>query len=249
MIRALPVLVFTVIRGAADKQGSGMARKAKGSGKAASQLVDDLATELDGDRVTVGTLLKSLEGRGLGLILLILSLPMCVPNIPGISTLFGLLLLGPSFQMIFGSKTLWMPGFVKRWSFRGNDLRKALRACGKLLHKLEYLARPRLMALTSRPGLIYAGLQTLIMALVLLLPMPGANFLPGIAVALTGLGVLQRDGIFMLAATSVAAGTGVFVYLFGKYAIDMVVRMYERYVGLLYEISLSVGIQLPDISF
>lgn len=226
-----------------------MARKAKESGKAASQLVDDLATKLDGDKVTVGTLLKNLEGRGLGLILLILSLPMCVPNIPGISTLFGLLLLGPSFQMIFGSKTLWMPGFVKRWSFKGKDLRKALRVCGKLLHKLEYLAKPRLTALTSRPGMIYAGLQTFLMALVLLLPMPGANFLPGIAVALTGLGVLQRDGVFMLASTAVAVGTCVFVYIFGKYAIDMVVRMYERYIGLLNEIALSLGIQIPEISF
>jgi hypothetical protein len=226
-----------------------MARKAKGSGKAASQLVDDLATELDGDRITVGDLLKSLEGRGLGLILLILSLPMCVPNIPGISTLFGLLLLGPSFQMIFGNKTLWMPGFVKRWSFKGNDLRKALRACGKLLHKLEYLARPRLIPLTSRPGMLYAGLQTLVMALVLLLPMPGANILPGIAVALTGLGVLQRDGIFMLASTAVAAGTCFYVYVFGRYAVEMVVRMYERSVGLLYEISLSLGFQFPDFSF
>jgi hypothetical protein len=226
-----------------------MARKAKGSGKAASQLVDNLATELDGDRVTVGTLLKSLEGRGLGLILLILSLPMCVPNIPGISTLFGLLLLGPSIQMIFGSKTAWMPGFVKRWSFKGDDLRKALRACGKLLHKLEYLAKPRLTALTSRPGMIFSGLQTLIMALVLLLPMPGANILPGIAVALTGLGVLQRDGIFMLTSTAVAVGTCVYVYMFGKYALDVVVRLYERSIGLIYEISLSLGIQIPDFSF
>jgi hypothetical protein len=226
-----------------------MARKAKDDGKAASQLVDDLATTLDGDRITVGTLLKHLEGRGLGLVLLILSLPMCVPNIPGISTLFGLLLIGPSIQMIFGSKNLWMPGFVKRWSFKGKDLRKALRACGKLLHKLEYLAKPRLTALTSRPGMIYAGLQTLVMALVLLLPMPGANFLPGIAVALTGLGVLQRDGFFMLAATAVSMGTLVFVYVFGRYAIEMVVRMYERYIGLLYEISLSLDLRLPELSF
>jgi hypothetical protein len=87
------------------------------------------------------------------------------------------------------------------------------------------------------------------MALVLLLPMPGANILPGIAVALTGLGVLQRDGIFMLAAMAVAGGTGAYVYFFGKYAVEVVVRMYERYVGLLYEIWLTLGVQIPDFSF
>lgn len=224
-------------------------RKAKAPKVGASQLINELVARLDGDRVTVGTLLKNLEGRGLGLVLLILSLPMCIPNIPGISTLFGLLLIGPSLQMIFASKSLWMPGFVKKWSFRGKDLRGALRACGKLLHKLEFLAKPRLTAMTSRPGMVYAGLQTLVMALILLLPMPGANFLPGIAVALTGLAVLERDGIFMLSSVAMAAGTVVYVYVFGKYAIEIVVSMYERSVGLIYEISLSLGIQIPDFSF
>lgn len=222
--------------------------KVKGQGKPASQLVDDLAKKMDGDRVTVGTLLKHLEGRGLGLVLLILSLPMCIPNIPGISTLFGLLLIGPSIQMIFGHKALWMPGFVKNWTFKGKDLRKALQACGKLLHKVEYLAKPRLTAMTSRGGMIYAGLQTLLMASILLLPMPGANIIPGFAVALTGLAVLQRDGVFMLASIVVGIGAVAWVYVTGKYALDFVIRNYERTVNLLYEISLSMGLPVSDFS-
>lgn len=188
----------------------------------ASRIVSELVARLDGDRVSVGDLLGHLEGRALGLILLILSLPICIPNVPGISTLFGLLLIGPALQMIFGAKSLWMPGFVKKWSFKGEHLRGALKACGAILRKIEVLAKPRMRAMTRRPAMIYAGVQTLVMALILILPMPGANIIPGVAVVLTGLGVLQRDGLFILLSIPVAAGAMAWVVIFFKYVVEAV---------------------------
>lgn len=192
----------------------------------ASRLIGDLADTLKGDTVTVGELLKLLEGRGLGLVLLILSLPICIPNIPGISTLFGLLLLGPALQMIFGHKTVWMPGFSKQWRFKGDSLRGALRATGKLMRKIEILARPRLTGLTLWPVTSLIGLQTLLMALILLLPMPGANILPGIAVTLTGLALLQRDGLSMLLGVVFAAISVAWVYYGGRYVIEWSLKAY-----------------------
>lgn len=214
----------------------------------ASQLIEDLISHLDGDRISAGDLLGKLEGRGLGLVLLILSLPMCIPNIPGISTLFGLLLIGPSLQMIFRSKALWMPGFVKRWSFKGKDLRKALGACAGLMRRIEYLARPRLTGLTQGIFLTYAGLQTLLMALVLLLPMPGANIIPGFAVALTGLAVLQRDGVFMLLSIPVAAGACAWVYFGFKYVIEFILTAYRSGLTIFNDITQSLqGFGLPEL--
>ncbi|UDF03368.1 exopolysaccharide biosynthesis protein [Asticcacaulis sp. AND118] len=187
----------------------------------ASQLVDDLADSFgDAPKVSVGELLKNLEGRGLGLLLIILALPICIPNIPGISTIFGLLLIGPSIQMILAHKALWMPGFIKRWAFKGETLRGAFRACGVVLRKVEFLTRPRLVFMTRGIWLFYAGLQTLLMALILLLPMPGANVIPGIAVVLTGLGLLQRDGLCLLLSVPVAAGAVTWVYYGARYVVD-----------------------------
>ncbi|EGF91449.1 exopolysaccharide synthesis, ExoD family protein [Asticcacaulis biprosthecium C19] len=194
----------------------------------ASKIISDLAARLDGDRVSVGDLLAHLEGRALGLVLLILSLPICIPNIPGISTIFGLLLIGPAIQMILGAKSLWMPRFVKRWSFKGQHLRGALKACGAVLRKIEFLAKPRLHALTRRPAMVYAGIQTLVLALILILPMPGANIIPGVAIVLTGLGVLQRDGLFMLLSVPVAAGAVAWVYFGGKLALALFMASVEK---------------------
>lgn len=195
----------------------------------ASCLVDELADSFgDAPRISAGELLAHLEGRGIGLLLIILALPICIPNVPGISTLFGLLLIGPSVQMTLGHKTLWMPGLVKRWSFRGETLRGALRACAVILRKVEFLTRPRLSFLGRGLWLVLAGLQTLLLSLILLLPMPGANVIPGIAIVLTGLGLLQRDGLCLLASVSVAVASVAWVYLGARYLIDFALWVWER---------------------
>jgi len=196
-------------------------------GLRSSELFLALADELDGERVLAGQLVDRLAGRGVGVLLLIFSLPLCVPNIPGISTLFGVLLMAPSLQMILRRQAVWMPAFARRWSFSGKDLRGALRLCAKLLRKVEIFARPRLEPLTQGPAVVYAGVQTLVMALVLLLPMPGANVIPGVAVALTGLALLQKDGLFMGLATVVAAGALAWVYFGATYLVAFFVWVYE----------------------
>lgn len=198
----------------------------KAPGLHTSDLFMNLAAELDGERVFAGQLVDHLAGRGVGILLLIFSLPLCVPNIPGISTLFGLLLIAPSLQMIMRRPSVWMPEFARHWHFASKDLRNALRLCGKLLRKIEVLARPRLVQLTQGPAAVYAGVQTLIMALVLLLPMPGANVIPGVAVALTGLALLQKDGVFMIFSTLVALCALAWVYFGAKYIVAFAVWLY-----------------------
>lgn len=186
----------------------------------ASQLMRDLAHSMAHDRVSVGDLLDQLGERGQGLLLLVLSLPMCIPNIPGISTLFGILLIAPALQMIVGRDAVWMPPRVRAWTFDGKALGAALNAGASFLTKVERFTRPRFQLLTRWPATSVAGVQTLIMALVLILPMWGANLIPGIAVALTGLALLQRDGLAMAASTPVAIGALAWVYFGAKYTLQ-----------------------------
>lgn len=189
----------------------------------ASTLLSELAESLTQERVTVGDLIDRLDTRAQGLLLLMLSLPMCIPNIPGISTIFGLLLIPPALQLLLGRPNVWMPQSIRRWRLDGSHLRAALRSSARLLAKVEHLSQPRARALTTWPATTMVGLQTLIMALVLILPVWGANLIPGIAVALTGLGLLQRDGWAMLASTPVAIGAVAWVYFGTKYTINFFV--------------------------
>jgi hypothetical protein len=186
----------------------------------ASTLLDDLASALPGESVSVGELLDLLETRANGVVLLVLALPMCIPNIPGISTIFGALMLAPALQLVFGMRRLWVPKRVRAWRINTHTLRRTFNAATPALRRVEFLFKPRFSELTSFPATVYVGLQTLLMALVLILPIPFANWPPGMTVALTALALLQRDGLLMLLTSAAAAGSAYVAATVGAAMID-----------------------------
>lgn len=195
--------------------------------KPTSQLLGDLAVDIDDAPQAVGEFVDRLSDRGVGFLLLILSMPMCIPNIPGISTLFGALLIAPSLQMVFRLDHVWMPQFIRKLKLEPKVLRGSLRAFSAFLLRVEVLSRPRLPLLSGRLALTLFGLQALIMALVLIVPMPGANLLPGIAGVLLGLGILQKDGLFMLASVPFAVASVAWVTLGAKFSVDFALWLYR----------------------
>jgi hypothetical protein len=176
----------------------------------ASELLSDLVEAFPGDTVSVGELLDRLDARANGVVLLVLALPMCIPNVPGISTIFGVLMIAPALQLLFGLRRLWVPKSVREWRISAESLRRTFNAATPVLRRVEYLIKPRLPQLTRFPATIYVGLQTLVMALVLILPIPFGNWPPGMTVALTALALLQRDGLLLL-LTSAAAAASLYV--------------------------------------
>lgn len=182
----------------------------KPGARAASEVLAELTEAFPGDKVSVGELLERLDSRANGVVLLVLALPMCIPNVPGLSTIFGVLMLAPALQLVFGMRRLWVPKRVRNWQVDCELLRKTFNAAMPTLRRLEHLIKPRLSQLTRFPATIFVGLQTLVMALVLILPIPFGNWPPGMTVALTALALLQRDGLLML-LTTLAACASVYV--------------------------------------
>jgi hypothetical protein len=170
-----------------------------------SSLLEDLQGAFPEETVTVRELLDRLEGRSFGLLLLLLALPMCIPNIPGISTIFGVLMVAPALQMIFGNKTVWLPRRICAWQFKREHLQAAIRGALPIVRRIERLVRPRWSFLVRPPVTVLLGVQTLLMAFVLVLPIPLGNWPPGITVAMTALALLQRDGILALLSIPAAA--------------------------------------------
>lgn len=187
--------------------------RAPDGGRAASGLLEDLIDAFPGDTVSVGELVDQLDLRAHGMLLLVLALPMCVPNVPGISTIFGVLMLAPALQMVLGSRRLMLPRRVREWRVDCGALRNTFNLAISPLRRVEYLIKPRWSRLTRFPATILVGLQTLLMALVLILPIPFANWPPGMTVAMTALALLQRDGILMLLTIPAAIASVASVYL------------------------------------
>jgi len=66
-----------------------------------SALLMQLAQAEGEERISVGEIVSRLGDRAPGLLLLMLALPMCIPNVPGISTIFGLLMLASCSVMFY----------------------------------------------------------------------------------------------------------------------------------------------------
>jgi hypothetical protein len=162
-----------------------------------SDLLKELHDAFPGEeKIAVRDVLTRLDGRAFGLLLLILALPNCIPNVPGVSTIFGILLVAPALQMIFGAGRPWIPKRIGDLTIESTTFRKCIDVSMPMLLRIEKLVSPRFQFLTQKPATIWFGIQTLILAGVLVLPIMGGNWLPGMSIAALAIALLQRDGLF-----------------------------------------------------
>jgi hypothetical protein len=151
-------------------------------------------------RLSVGELMERLEDAdGPGPVLFALTLPVMVPMPPGVSMVLALPLLVVAPQIMLGRRELWMPKALARQTVTRKDLAKLLHRVLPTVERFEKLVHPRLTFLTGRVGTRLVGLACTLIALVLVLPIPFANLVPGIAMGVFALGLTRRDGLLILA--------------------------------------------------
>lgn len=201
--------------------------------RSTATLLEELLTVFPNERVSFGELIDQLDSRVHGVLLLVLALPMCIPNVPGISTIFGVLMLFPAISLSLGSRRMWAPAGLRAWTFPREGLIRTLRATIPTLRRIEVLIKPRLSELTRFPVTIFVGLQTLVMALTLVLPIPFGNWPPGMTVAMTALALLQRDGALMLLTIPAAIVSASLAYVFGRVSLGVINQLIDGIGSLL----------------
>lgn len=150
------------------------------------------------------TEIRDLVGQdGLLLLTAFLTLVFMVPvSIPGVSTLLGVAILGIGISRILNCD-LWLPKRFANRVLPSDRLRTAFNQGSKWLHRLERVSRPhRLEWLVSSGLMSTVNNGALIMgALLLMVPLgliPFSNTLPALALLFLAIGLLQRDGLFVL---------------------------------------------------
>lgn len=185
------------------------------------------AVEGESERISIGDIIAMLDARGFGLATLLFALPSCVPMPPGVPTVVGVALLIISLQMVMGLKDLWLPRALTRRSFSRPALVGGLNRIRPRIEAIEKVAKPRLLWMTGPIATRLVGLVILILALVLILPLPpGGNFPPAFAAAVLGLGLAERDGWIVglgLAASTVAL---VAMYFLAVYSLRLIAPLF-----------------------
>jgi hypothetical protein len=162
-----------------------------------SAILADVAQH-DGERISVAELTQLFGGRAIGALLFVFGLACMLPLPPGATTIFGfpLVLLAP--QLIIGASAPWLPAGMKNRTISTADLKKGLPRLVGGLKKVEAVSKPRLAIIFGPVGERLLGVVVLALALVLILPIPGGNILPALAVSALSFALIQRDGLIAL---------------------------------------------------
>jgi hypothetical protein len=176
-----------------------------------SDILLAIAQAQDKERISIGDLLMAMQHRALGALIFIFAVPNALPVPPGVSAVLGAPLLFLTAQLMLGMNA-WLPKFITDRSLLRVDFEKVIVKVAPWLAKAERLMRPRLQLLARGPALNVIGLLCLVLSIVLFLPIPLGNMLPAVALCILALGVLERDGVWVIIGALVGVVSVVIVW-------------------------------------
>lgn len=158
-----------------------------------------------GPQISVRSIISTLGERGFALLVVGLGLPNCLPMPPPIPLICGLLLIFVALQMVLGWTSPWLPRFILDKTVSRTTLANFIARALPWVQKLEHFAKPRLGILDHHIAFRLIGSALMVFSVALVFAAPFIGQVPlGVAVVLIGLGLVERDGVLVLAG--VAAG-------------------------------------------
>lgn len=151
----------------------------------------------DGRDIQVSDMLQAMGDRGFGFALI--AFGMLAAILPtGLCSIMSMPIILFSAQLLFGQSHPSIPARFNRRTFAADRVQAGLRKTEKWLRWLESFAKPRWSWFTGAFINRLAAFFCLTLALVIIVPGPFTNLPPGVAIALFGFAMAERDGLLML---------------------------------------------------
>lgn len=173
------------------------------------QIVERLDALSDHDELSLAEIIEAFGRNSFLPMLLIPALLVVSPlsGIPLFSTVCGLLIAAIALQRVARRAQVWLPGFLTRRTISGTSLHRATWAMRRIADWLDRNSAVRLEFLVTPPfsigALMICALAGLAMPMLELVPF--SSSLLGVMVTLIAVGLLVRDGVFVILATVFAA--------------------------------------------
>ncbi len=187
----------------------------------------------DNPKLTLDEVVEAFGDRGLGALILVLTLMALLPWPPGGKAVFAVPIILLAAELTFQHNEIWLP----RWALKASLSREAYRrAVGKVLKPIRYvenLTRPRLHVLTGAVGEIFMGIACVLLAVVMALPVPFGDMLPGLAMVFFALGIMQKDGVAVIIGALCAIVTAVYLFLIWRTVFEIVQHVIDWFARLI----------------
>ena len=162
------------------------------------------------ERISLAELVASLGERSMGWALLVFALINLLPLPMGTDMITAIPVLVVTTQIALGYDELRLPGFIARRRISRKRFQKLVLRLGPVLRPIERVLKPRLLWLFAGKAERALGCFLCLVGLALFAPIPLTGYLPACAIALAGIGLIERDGLVALAGAAVGlAGIGV----------------------------------------
>lgn len=150
-------------------------------------------------RIAVGAIIDKADEAGFGAVFALLAL-IAIPFF-GLSTPFGLAMALGGVQLLFGRTRPWMPTGARARALPLATLDRVATLLERRTRFLERMTRRRWEWILFGPArnLVGGGVTLLALGLALPIPIPGSNLIFLIPLFIYGVGLLERDGLWILA--------------------------------------------------
>jgi len=164
-------------------------------------------------KLSLREMVEAFGERGFGALILLLALMALFPWPPGGKAVFSVPIILIAAELALQRDRVWLPRWLLKLSVSRDAYRSAARSILPRLRKVERLTRPRWPALTGEIADVAVGVICILLALMMALPVPFGDALPGLTLALFALAVIQRDGAFVIAGLAGTAVCAVYLTL------------------------------------
>jgi hypothetical protein len=174
--------------------------------------------------LTVGQLVDKAAEGGFAFLIGILTL-IAIPFF-GMSTPFGLAIALIGSQMMIGRQHPWLPKRARR---RVIEMKMLDRVTTILAKRTRWIAKStrRRWEIMIMPRLVGLGIVLLALGLALPLPIPGSNLVFLIPLFIYSVGVLERDGLWVILGHLCTLIDLVLLVVFGKTVLHVLARLWH----------------------
>jgi len=177
------------------------------------QILMTIIEGYEDERITFEKLVNYLHEYGFGLVMLMFSLPSCIPiPVAGVTPILAAPLFFIAVQMIAGRDHPWLPNWLKKKSASKESLINIIKKVSGIMiktknilkkifpiHKSKTLGRlTKYINAKFEIGERTIGFFSFIFATSIAVPLPFTNFLPGIAIFMMSKGLLNKNSFLII---------------------------------------------------
>ncbi|MEH6665156.1 MAG: exopolysaccharide biosynthesis protein [Brevundimonas sp.] len=177
-----------------------------------SEVLEDLARD-GAPTLTLGEIVEAFGERGFGALILIIALVSLFPWPPGSKAILSVPIILLALELAFQRSRVWLPSWTLNRGLSRQTFGRALAKVITPIRSVERLSRPRMPWLTGEIADVVTGLVCVFLAVMMALPVPFGDLLPGVTLIVLGLGVMQRDGAAILLGALGTAACVIYLFL------------------------------------